>query len=71
MGEKKIITEDMLPVFLTPKKFRQYIADWSDDKLRRKVKDEGMPAIQEASGRYMYPSGPVLLWLKRQGLSIK
>lgn len=71
MGERKLITPDMLPVLLTPKAFRMYIVDWSDDKLRRKVQNEGLPAHQEASGRYVYPTAEVLLWFKRQGVKIQ
>jgi hypothetical protein len=58
-----------LPMFLTPKQFRENIADWSDDTLRRKIQDEGFPAINIGAGerpKYSIPKDEALLWFKRR-----
>lgn len=60
MGEKK------LPKFLTMKDFQENIINWSDDKIRRKIASENLPAKQEASGRYVFNTQEVLDWFKRR-----
>ena len=59
MGEKK------LRKYLTPKEFQEHIADWSIDTLKRRIKDEGFPAIQDASG-ILIPTEEAELWFKRR-----
>lgn len=55
-----------LPKYLSMKGFREHIIDWSDDTIRRRIKDEGLPAVQEANGRYLFPADEVLDWFKRR-----
>lgn len=55
-----------LPKFLTMREFQENIINWSDDKIRRKVDKEGLPARQEASGRYVFDTQEVLDWFKRR-----
>lgn len=60
MGEKK------LPKFLTMKDLQTNIINWSDEKIRRKIKSEGFPAKQEANGRYVFETSEVEDWFKRR-----
>lgn len=59
MDEKK------LPKFLTMKDFRANIVNWSDDTIRRRIHDEGMPAVREGR-QFLFPTQEVLDWLKRR-----
>lgn len=64
------MNDSKLPMFLTPKQFREHIANWSDDKLRDKIENDGFPAINENPGgkraRYSIPTKEALLWFKRR-----
>lgn len=55
-----------LPKFLTMKDFRSHIVNWSDDTIRRRIQNEGLPAMQDVNGRYMFPTQEVLDWFKRR-----
>lgn len=60
------MTEKKLPKYLTPKDFREHIVNWSDDTIRRRIHNCGMPAVQQDNGRYIFPTEEVLLWFKRR-----
>lgn len=55
-----------LPKYLTMKDFRENIVNWSDQKIRRKIKEEGLPAMQEDNGRWLFPTQDVIEWFKRR-----
>lgn len=55
-----------LPTFLTTKGLQEHIIDWSDDTIRRRIQDDGFPAIQEKNGRYLFATKDVLEWFKRR-----
>lgn len=56
---------EKLPKYLTMKGLREHIVDWSDDTVRRRIK-EGFPAVQDETGRYLFPTQEVLDWMKRR-----
>jgi hypothetical protein len=58
--------EKKLPIYLTPKQFRENIVNWSDDTLRNNIEQHGFPAIKTDSGRYLVPREDALLWFKRR-----
>lgn len=58
--------EKKLPKYLTMKGFRENIIDWSDDIIRHRIKNEGLPAVQEGNGRYLFPAQECLDWFKRR-----
>jgi excisionase family DNA binding protein len=60
------MSDKKLPKFLTMKDFRENIINWSDDTIRRRIKDEALPAVQEGNGRYLFPTQDVLEWFKRR-----
>lgn len=55
-----------LPMFLTSKGFREHIIDWSDDTIRRRIDDEGLPAQQDVKGRFVFPTQECIDWFKRR-----
>lgn len=55
-----------LPQFLTMKGFKENIIDWSDDIIRDRIHKEGLPAVQETNGRYIFPTQECLDWFKRR-----
>jgi hypothetical protein len=58
--------EKKLPRFLTMKGFQEKIINWSDDTIRRRIREDGLPAVQEGNGRYVFPTQEVLEWFKRR-----
>lgn len=64
MGET--FSAEGLPKFLTPKQFKKYIADFSDEVLRDEALNHGLPHIIRDNGRYLYPTREVLIWFKRR-----
>ena len=58
--------EKSLPVYLTMAQLRDRIVSWSEDTIRRKIKENGFPAIQDEGGRYIFPTKLVLEWFKRR-----
>lgn len=55
-----------LPKYLTMKGFRENIVDWSDQKIRRKIREDKLPAMQEENGRWIFPTQEVIEWFKRR-----
>lgn len=55
-----------MPVFLTMRQLRESVVDWSDDTIKRKIKNDGFPAIQDEGGRYLFPTDKVMDWFKRR-----
>lgn len=53
--------------FLTMDDLRAEYVKWSDDTIRRRVKDEGFPAIQD-SGGLLFDRKEVELWFKRRAV---
>lgn len=54
-----------LPKFLTMKDFQEYIVHWSDDTVRRRIQNEGLPARRDGKG-YIFDTEQVLEWFKRR-----
>lgn len=59
MGEKKIRE------FLTPKEFQEEVADWSLDTLKRRIKNDGFPAVVDGNS-YLIPVEKARLWFKKR-----
>ena len=59
MGEKKIRK------YMTPQEFKEEICDWSVDTLKRRIKEDGFPAIQDSSG-ILIPVQEADLWFKKR-----
>lgn len=61
------MTEKRLPKYLTYDDFRAEYVNWSDDTIRRRIKQDGMPALQEPNGRFLPgPRQELELWFKRR-----
>lgn len=58
-------TEKSLPKFLTMRSFQKHIIDWSDDTIRRRIHDEGLPAVKQGR-QYVFETQLVLDWFKRR-----
>lgn len=58
--------ETKLPKYLTMRQFREHIIGWSDDTIRRRIHDEGMPAQKEGR-QFIFETRLILDWLKRRG----
>ncbi len=59
MGEKK------LREMMTYQELKEEIIDWSWDTVKRRVKNEGFPAVKEGAG-YVFPRSKVILWFKKR-----
>lgn len=63
MGEKK------LPMYLTMPQLRAEIVDWSERTIKRKIENEDFPGFKdEGTGKYLFETKEVLLWMKRRKL---
>lgn len=51
--------------YLTMSQFRDQIIDWCDDTIRKKIREEGLPAMQDKRG-YVFDREQVQLWFKRR-----
>lgn len=67
MKEKPLKTKagKHLPQFLTMRGFQEHIISWSDDTIRRRIHDEGLPAVRDGRG-YVFDTQEVLDWFKRR-----
>ena len=79
MGEKKILTEELIDErlrafadrviqaqpreFMTFQEFREKVCDWSDDTIRRRHKNEGFPLVRDGAG-YVIPRKKMQEWFK-------
>lgn len=54
-----------LPKFLTMRQFREHIVNWSDDTVRRRIHDEGLPAVKDGK-QFLFETQLVLEWFKRR-----
>ena len=59
------ITNNRLPRFLTTKEFQAHIVNWSIDTIKRRVKNDGLPAIYDHNS-YLFPRDEVIEWFKRR-----
>lgn len=60
MGEKKIRRK-----YLSLEEFRAEFCNWSLDTFKRRVKNEGFPAIKDG-GEWRIPADEADLWFKRR-----
>lgn len=51
--------------YLTIKQFQTEIVDWSEQTIRRRVKEEGLPAISDRGGM-LFDRKLVEEWFKRK-----
>ena len=59
MGEKKIRE------YLNPEEFKNEFVDWSFDTLKRRIKNEGFPAVKDGNS-YLIPVEKARLWFKKR-----
>lgn len=59
MGEKKIRE------YLTPEEFKNEIADWSIDTLKRRIEKDGFPAVKDGNS-ILIPVEKARLWFKKR-----
>ena len=59
------MAETKLKRFLTFDEFKEQVATWSKDTLRRRIRDEGFPAIRDGNS-YMIDTVEMELWFKRR-----
>lgn len=57
--------EKKLRAYLTPKEFQEQVVDWSFDTLKRRIKDEGFPAIRDGNS-YLIPVDKMHKWFKQR-----
>ena len=55
-----------MPKYLTVADFQECVARWSIDTIRRRIKDAGLPALKDESGRLFFESEAVMDWMKRR-----
>lgn len=56
-----------LPMYMNYAIFKEKVVNWSDDKIRREIQNNGMPAVQLDNGRYnIGPSDELMSWFKRR-----
>jgi hypothetical protein len=48
------------------KGLRTEVINWSDDTIRRRIRDDGFPAMKDEKGRYTFCTDDVLDWFKRR-----
>lgn len=70
MAAKKLSTPiktgQRLPAMLTTRTLQELVIDWSDDTIRRKIKDKGFPGKQEEpGGPYVFATQDVRSWFKK------
>jgi hypothetical protein len=67
MVEKKLkdFAERMIKAqpreYMTFQEFREKVADWSESTLKRRIKEEGFPAIRDGGG-YLIPRKKLEAW---------
>lgn len=59
MGEKK------MREMMTLEEFQREVVDWSWDTLKRRIKNEGFPAVKDGNS-YLIPRDKALLWFKKR-----
>ncbi len=59
------MSEKKLPRFLSAKEFRENIADWDKDQLRRR-RSAGLPAIRIGEKKFIYPTQECIDWIQRR-----
>lgn len=62
MSEK----EKTIPMYLSVAQFQEYIASWSVETIKRKIKLHGLPAIKDEGGHWMFKRTAVEEWFKRR-----
>ena len=55
-----------LPMFLTFKQLRENVVSWNRDTIRKRVEEDGFPAIKDEKGMLLFPRDQVLDWFKRR-----
>lgn len=60
MGEKK------LREFLTYDELKADVVNWSPSTFRRRIRNDGFPAIKDARGGFLIPRKEMELWFKRR-----
>lgn len=56
---------EKLPRFLTTKEFQEHVVSWSRDTIRRRIENDGLPALRD-HGNYLFPRDEVIEWFKRR-----
>lgn len=64
MGEKKIETVKTR-AYITHQELQEKVVDWSKDTLKRRIENEGFPAIKDGNS-YLIPVEKMHLWFKRR-----
>jgi hypothetical protein len=69
MGAKQIVTASentiMLRKYITPKELYEYVVEWSIDTLKRRIKNDGFPAIEDGNS-YLIPVDKMKIWFKQR-----
>lgn len=64
MEEKK--EPKRLKKYLTPKELQAEVVSWSVDTLKRRIKEDGFPAIHDAAGGLLIPVAEMETWFKKR-----
>lgn len=51
--------------YLTPQELKAEIVDWSMDTLKRRIKNDGFPAVRDGNS-YLIPTEEAELWFRRR-----
>lgn len=65
MSKDEIVPDKKLPKYLTTRSFKVHIVDWSDDTIRRRINEEGLPATRDGR-QFIFETQAVLEWFKRR-----
>lgn len=65
MGKRKIDPSN-LPLFLSAPELKEHVVTWSTDTLKKRIDEDGFPAIRDESGHYLFSTKDVLLWFKKR-----
>lgn len=57
--------ERKLPKYVTMRSFQELICPWSDDTIRRRIHEEGLPATKDGK-QFIFETAAVLEWFKRR-----
>lgn len=55
--------------YLTPQELKEQVVDWSKDTLKRRIENEGFPAIKDGNS-YLIPVDRMHIWFKKRGINL-
>lgn len=66
-GTQAELESKKLRRYLTPNELREKVVDWSNSTLKRRIQNEGFPAIKDGNS-ILIPEKEMKLWFKKRGI---